>query len=380
MKEKLLRYLSVIVSTTFWHRVIAVLLLWLVVWFIGTHLTIFFFVFVFSYLFWEGALFIQKKLARNKINLSEKVIITGIYLIFISLLTFVLFSIIPKISQELSNFNYGEMIQSAQKTFEQKLIDFWIGETNNKISFADTISQNIFQQATLSKISSATAITFKWFLQIIISLILSYIYLLEKKIIREFISKIDNTYYRDIWDTYKYIGARLKEWFGYVFKAQAVIALFNTILTAIGIFLLWMVFEWEVFPMILTLSIIVFFFGFIPVLWTIFSSIPLMVVGFTFSGIEMVIAIIVLIMVVHAFEAYYLNPKIVWRFTNYPIFITLVVLYLWEHIMGPAGLILWMPLFIIIVSLLSDLNKEIVNIQHRYENLNTGGIKNRKQL
>lgn len=363
MKEKILLYIELILTRSFFHKLIAILLLIWILSFLWQHLSIFFFVFVFSYLFWEGALFIRKKLAHYKINIKEGYIITFLYIIFLTLIWFVLFSIIPHISRELSQFNFAEMAKNAQEAWTQQLNNFWIATGKNELNFMDSIKHKVLEQKTLEKIGSATASWLKTFLQIAIAMILSYIYLFERKKIIEVASNIENTYYKDIWNTYKYIWIKLRDGFWYVFKAQFIIALFNSALTTFWLFLLWYILEGAMFPMIFTMTIVVFLFWFIPVLGTIFSSIPLMIVWYSFWGMPMVISIIIMVLIVHAFEAYYLNPKILGKFTHYPIFVSLIILYLSEHILWPSGLILWMPIFMIIVSLLKDLNIYLLQLE-----------------
>lgn len=366
MKEKLFWYLELILTRSFFHKLIAVLLLIWILFFLWQHLSIFFFVFVFAYLFWEWVTFIRKKLAHYKINIKEWYIITFLYIVFLTLIWFVLFNVIPHISKELVQFNFAEMAKNAQEAWLNQLKTFWIETGKNEINFIDSIKHKVFEQNTLEKIGKATASGLKTFLQIAIAMILSYIYLFERKKILEIASNIENTYYKDIWITYKYLWSKLRDGFGYVFKAQFIIALFNSILTTIGLFILWYVFEGEMFPMIFTMTIIVFLFWFIPVLGTIFSSIPLMIVWFSFWWTPMVLSIIIMVLVVHAFEAYYLNPKILWKFTHYPIFVSLIILYLGEHILWPSWLILWMPIFMIIVSLLKDFNIYLFSLEKRY--------------
>lgn len=56
-----------------------------------------------------------------------------------------------------------------------------------------------------------------------------------------------------------------------------------------------------------------------------------------------------MIAIVHAVEAYYLNPKIVSSYMHFPVFITLLILLISEHIFGLIGLLIGIPLFSVIL-------------------------------
>lgn len=101
----------------------------------------------------------------------------------------------------------------------------------------------------------------------------------------------------------------------------------------------------ETFPYIFTLSLIVFIFGFIPVFGTFLSGIPIVIIGYGYGtsahdSIIIVSAIVGMIAVVHAMEAYYLNPKIVSSYVHFPVFITFVILLISEHFFGLIGLLI----------------------------------------
>ncbi len=47
-----------------------------------------------------------------------------------------------------------------------------------------------------------------------------------------------------------------------------------------------------------------------------------------------------MIALVHAIEAYYLNPKIVSSYVHFPVFVTFLILLVSEHIAGLLGLLI----------------------------------------
>jgi predicted PurR-regulated permease PerM len=100
----------------------------------------------------------------------------------------------------------------------------------------------------------------------------------------------------------------------------------------------------------------VFILGFVPVLGFIFSSIPLLIVGYNFGGHSVVLMLAIMIAVVHSVEAYYLNPKIVSSYMEFPVFVTFLILLVSEHVFGFVGLLIGVPLFYILVDVAKDLD------------------------
>lgn len=71
----------------------------------------------------------------------------------------------------------------------------------------------------------------------------------------------------------------------------------------------------------------------------------------------------IMIAVVHSVEAYYLNPKIVSSYMEFPVFITFLILLVSEHFMGFIGLMVGVPLFYIFLDIAKDFDEYVVKIQ-----------------
>jgi predicted PurR-regulated permease PerM len=69
---------------------------------------------------------------------------------------------------------------------------------------------------------------------------------------------------------------------------------------------------------------------------------------------------------VHAMEAYYLNPRIVSSYVHIPVFVTFIILLLSEHFFGLIGLLIGVPLFIITLGFVEDIDKHISYIKQKY--------------
>ena len=183
-------------------------------------------------------------------------------------------------------------------------------------------------------------------IQIIIALTLSLFFLLEKKRLQEFTSrfkqsKIVAPFYYEI----EFFGKKFSRTFGKVLEAQFMIALINTFLTVTVLIILG-------YPQIIGLSIMIFFLGLIPVAGVIISLIPLTIIGFTIGGIWTVIYLLIAIAVIHAVEAYILNPKLMSSKTNLPVFYTFIVLIFSQHFFGVWGLIIGIPIFVFLLDVL----------------------------
>lgn len=128
--------------------------------------------------------------------------------------------------------------------------------------------------------------------------------------------------------------------FGYVIgrgiQAQAMIATVNTLLTLTGLLLLSI-------PSVMLLSLIVFICGFIPVLGTFISTVPIMLVALNAGGLQLALAILVVIVIVHALEAYLLNPLIYGRHFKLNPVLVLMILFVGYHLFGIWGVLLGVP-------------------------------------
>lgn len=128
--------------------------------------------------------------------------------------------------------------------------------------------------------------------------------------------------------------------FGYVvgrtIQAQAMIAIVNTALTLTGLAILGV-------PSLAVLSMIVFLCSFIPVLGVFISTIPIVLVAINSGGLNLAILTVLMVIVVHAIEAYGLNPMIYGKHLKInPVFV-LIILFVGHHSFGVWGMLLGVP-------------------------------------
>ncbi len=387
------KLLKLIFNKIFVQKLIAYV--WLIVFAFLFHnfLFIFFLTFIFSYLFLTFWNFLKEKIddfipkvIRNKRSqevfkklIGLNIIIVFLYLAFIGILFYAMIDLIPQITKDLRDFakyipafsDQIALITSKLEEIRNLNTQIW-GTINDIITKQDLdLILEVFE-----RLKTAGVV----FVKILISLILSYIFIVDRDKLSEYLTGIKNSNFRFFYDEYKIIFEKITRTFGLVFKAQSVIALTNAILTTLGLLIIWSI-HWASFPFIYTLAIIVFLCGFIPVLGTFISSFPILVIGFsTYGWWTIVVEIIFLITFIHAVEAYYLNPKIVSSFVRIPVSLTFLILIISEHLMGFAGLIIWISSFYLLMELFRDADRLITRSRQTLQDMNEVSDSTKDQL
>lgn len=175
-------------------------------------------------------------------------------------------------------------------------------------------------------------------LYFLLSILFSFLIVLDLGILKQEVRKLRVTrlgfFYEETASTVVQFAVVL----GRVFRAQVVIALVNTVLTLMGLYLL-------AIPSKFFLSIIVFFCSFIPVAGVFISSAPIILLAITDGGFMLALYGVVLIAVIHMIEAYVLNPWIMGAWMKINPVIILMILLVGHHFFGLWGMILGLPVF-----------------------------------
>lgn len=182
-------------------------------------------------------------------------------------------------------------------------------------------------------VNGAIVIVLQFFLSIILSFLILWDLPSIKRGVRSFSVGKTSEVYAEIAPGMKAFGVIL----GRAFEAQTGIALVNTILTSLGFLILGI-------PSIALLATIVFFFSYIPVVGVMISTIPAALLAFEAGGVPLVIALVVMILIVHAVEAYAMNPMIYGHHMKMHPVAILVILLIGEHLFGIWGLLLGVPI------------------------------------
>jgi predicted PurR-regulated permease PerM len=171
---------------------------------------------------------------------------------------------------------------------------------------------------------------------VLLALLFSFLILVDLNRIKSGISRLRNSRVGDFYEEAAPPIARFGILLGRAIEAQAAIAVLNTVLTLIGLLLLDI-------PLVAMLSVIVFACSFVPVLGVFISTTPIVLVALNAGGPALSLAAIALVIVIHAIEAYLLNPIIYGKHLKLNPVLTLIILYVGYHAFGLWGMLLGVP-------------------------------------
>ena len=372
------KIIKLIFTKHFFQKLLVIVILILWIYFLRDFLILFLWIFLLSYLFSHLWNFLHKNI--NSYLLSEnskflkiiskiitfKIIIIFLYLIFITLIVFAISDLIPALINELKNiqtdipivWNQIESIISDLK----KVIDI---NTDFQWSLKEVFTERNYN--ILIKLFDSLKSFWGFILQFILAIIISFIVIIDQKKILKFLKPIKKWDLDFIYREYKVLFLKVRKWFWLIFKAQATIAAINTMITVVGYYLIWLAY-WG-FPYLLTMAIVVFICSFVPVLWMWLSAIPLCFIAFTVWWIDALFLIFIMIILTTSFEVYVLNPKIVSSYLEFPISVTFIILIVSEHIFWLIWLLVWVPLFYILIDLIKDFTKYVSKLYRKYKKI-----------
>ena len=190
--------------------------------------------------------------------------------------------------------------------------------------------------AAVYAISAGLARTSRFTVQGLVSLVLSFVIVWDMPAVRLGAQSLRASRLGWIYAEVAPALASFGALFGKALQAQLLVACVNTALTAAGMVFLEL-------PGVAFLTAIVFFCSFIPVAGVLISTAPIGFVALTEYGVGRLFAVVVLVVVAHAIEAYLVNPAIYAAHLKLHPLIVLVVLVLAEHSLGVWGLLLAVP-------------------------------------
>lgn len=273
------------------------------------------------------------KVTDRFFSIHPKVILPILYLLLITVIVLGIYKLFPLIGDEVM-----QLFDIIRNAYNQPL-DSEFGSYIK--SFLDSVDLKSYFQSGMGIIMKASNVG----LNVLIALILSLFFLMEKSNIAKFSRKFLTSKLSWLFVEIEYFGTKFAQTFGKVIEAQLLISLTNTVLTTLTLWALG-------FPHLLGLALIVFILGLIPVAGVVISLVPLSFIAFSVGGVEYVIILLIFIAILHAIEAYILNPKLMSSKTHLPIFYTFVALIFSEHIFGMWGLIIGIPIFVFILDVI----------------------------
>jgi predicted PurR-regulated permease PerM len=171
---------------------------------------------------------------------------------------------------------------------------------------------------------------------ILLALLFSFLILIDLARIKRGIARLRTSKVGDFYEEAAPPIGRFSILLGRAIEAQAAIAVVNTVLTLIGLLLLKI-------PLVAMLSVVVFVCSFVPVLGVLISTTPIVLVALNAGGFSLSLAAVALVIVIHAVEAYLLNPMIYGRHLKLNPVLTLIILYVGYHAIGLWGMLLGVP-------------------------------------
>ncbi len=322
------------ISNVHLHRFVVLLMIIAVLYYARGMMNTILITFIFTYIVVHLIRWVQKKAPK----VPTWLIVTVVYLLIVLGLYFVITDYIPLLVNEIV-----KMANSLGKFYQSKDMKWLMRYINQYVSTGSIFGQAKHGvQLLVDAVTSIGTVT----IAMAMSLILSFFYTIELEEMNDFSkSFLTSTYLGWMFEDIYYFGQKFVNTFGVVLEAQFFIAICNTVLTMICLFFMKM-------PQIFALGLMVFLLSMVPVAGVIISLIPLSMVGYSVGGLRYVIYIIIMILVIHALEAYVLNPKFMSSRTELPIFYTFVVLLVSEHFFGTWGLIVGVPIFTFLLDVL----------------------------
>ncbi|AYM03613.1 AI-2E family transporter [Levilactobacillus brevis] len=254
-----------------------------------------------------------------------------VYVLFLGILVAAFGQIIPPLVSEASNLPHA--IDRIIVTYPQLQTDLTrlikqLSQNASVISNGKSILTSGMGQ--LSRFSSGVE-------TILLAFFFSFIFNLTKNQLKTFVHAFTKSRFAGLFVPMGQLILKFVHIFGTVIETQLIICTINTILMVLGLWIIGM-------PSLLILGIMIFFLGLIPVAGVLISLIPLTIVAFLTGGLIRVVAVLVLIILIHMFESYFLHPRLMANATNLPIFVTFITLIISERIFGAWGLIVGVPL------------------------------------
>lgn len=322
------------------------ILILLVIYIIRPLLSIILLTVIFAYLSISSTRVIKKYL-----KIPSWIIITVLYFLIIGIVV-VLFALgIPRIITQIQklyiiiekfilnppnfSFNFGRF----HHYFSTKDIKSLSSQFVNSREVQQQVSG--FAKKTIDLIGH----TGKAFYNILISAFLSYVLAISWKNFCHFGQNFLKSRYHRFFKNISELCGLYINTLGSVIKVQIIIDLINTFLMAIGLHVLNM-------PSLLVLILMVLILGFIPIAGVLISLIPLSLVALASGGFIRLGEVLILILVIHTFETYLLNPRLMSNRLNLPIFVSFITLIIAEHFWGAWGLIVGLPTLVFFLELL----------------------------
>lgn len=308
----------------------------LIIYLMGSMINLMLLTFVFAFLMNSAQGVIVKHLKKIT-PVKEKLVTVTLYLILFLCITLAAMKFFPLIIIEVTGFLNGFSVEDLK--VGSPVIDNLIAQALQQVDLNNYVKSGVNMTIQFaSKVGSLG-------LQVFIAMMLSMFLILEKKKVLDFLARFKDSKLSGFYKYFSFYGVNFLNTFGKVMQAQIVIAIINSIISVLMLYILG-------FPNLATLWIMILILSLIPVAGVIVSLIPLSIIAFKIGGLAKVVSVIIMIAVVHGLESYVLNPKLMSAKVELPIFFTFSILLVAEHTIGVWGLLIGIPLFIFMLEII----------------------------
>ncbi|MCR3761630.1 AI-2E family transporter [Clostridium felsineum] len=280
--------------------------------------------------------FVVSKLSKF-VKVKEGLVAVILYIIIIAVIVLVFYNYVPIIIRETTNIiNQATDVYNTVNDSDFGALGKYIQPILDKFDIGSYTKQGLSYLIEFAKSFGKVS------LNLFLAFVLSLFFVLEKKTIKKFGKKFEKSKLATMYGYFVYYGNNFLNSFGKVIKAQILIAMVNAILSSIALAIMG-------FPNLMTLGVMIFVLSLIPVAGVIISLVPLSLIAFNINGFTEVIYVILMVIVIHCIESYFLNPKLMSSKTKIPIFFTFIILIVSGDFMGTWGLLLGIPLFMFVL-------------------------------
>jgi predicted PurR-regulated permease PerM len=303
--------------------------------------------FVFIYIF-NSLQNLAYRLLSKLFPIKRLIITIVIYILFISLFAIIISIYLPILITQISALiaNITDYLTTIKgETTSDNIYSRMLIYITNNFDFSQYISKG--GTILLSVLTSIGTVG----LYILLSIVLSFFYMTEKKGISDFSGRFKKSKLYWMYDDTFFFFRKFAKSFGKVIQNQILISFINSVLSVIVLIILG-------FPYVLGLGAMIFILGMVPVAGVFISLIPLSIIAYTNGGLIEVIYILLLILVLHSLESYVLNPKLMSHTSKMPVFFTFLVLLISEHLFGTWGLIIGIPLTMFLLDMINVIPTE----------------------
>lgn len=293
--------------------------------------------FIITFVFYRLMKASQKVLKKHlPVPIPDVLILTILYAVFVTLLVIASYAFMPMLVEQIVQI--GNMFMKFNINSLEPVLNAKVFAAISNLDFT-----SYFVKAGELLVQGITSISI-FGINLFISLILSFLLISEKDKIYQFGQAVAHSRISFIYSYLTFFGRSFVNTFGKVMQVQIIIATINSGISLIVLTLLG-------FPQVLALGLMIFCLGLIPVAGVIISLIPLSVIAFNLGGPIKVLEVLLMVLGIHAFEAYILNPKLMSSKTNLPICFIFIILLIAEHYMKVWGLLIGTPIFIFLMNI-----------------------------